>query len=242
MTMRLGIGPTRETAKWCDGRQFDGLRNTFRVSIGNSDDTLLFIWHLLYDNQYRDVIGINGYGKIFVDFLGTDDAGFPETDGERSFDISDFEINITQYSREMDPVLDAGYPTWNTEAVYKSTNNNSVREEWAVDCIFASDNWLGNGHGILINPDGTKLTTMSFAGGEEMYAEQHLADRVTAFWATSKRRLQAELRSNVSIGNNIVVGDINPQFKLTLDSTTGYPIAISHDWRDDVIKLVILEL
>ena len=67
------------------------------------------------------------------------------------------------------------------------------------------------------------------------HPEQHLADRVTTYWATAKRKLATELRADK-------ITEPSPMNKVKLDSTIGHPIAISHVWRDDVIQLTILEL
>jgi hypothetical protein len=58
---------------------------------------------------------------------------------------------------------------------------------------------------------------------------------VTTFWQTSHRRIASELRTNV-------VGAITPLNIIEQDGTTGYPIAISHDWWNDVTMLTILEV
>ena len=68
-----------------------------------------------------------------------------------------------------------------------------------------------------------------------MRPEQHLANRVVNYWQTSKRRLAVDVRTNT-------IADITPQYKVTIDGTTGYPIAITRDYWNDVTTLTILEL
>jgi hypothetical protein len=53
--------------------------------------------------------------------------------------------------------------------------------------------------------------------------------------------LRLPLRSNLSI-DGTAVNDITPQFEVTADGTVCHPIGISHDWRDDVTTLTLLEL
>ena len=188
------------------------------------------------DNLYGSPGSAQLYGKIFIDIYGSDDFTYNSTN--ETMDIADFNISFKRRS----PLVVFGYNTSrNDSCEYTASNQNNVRDEFNADCIYGSENNSKFGFGVVLNNFYEYMRELTY-GGTSMRPEQHLANRVVNYWATSKRRLETELRSNVSIGNNIVVGDINPQFKLTLDSTTGYPISISHDWRDDVTKLVILEL
>jgi hypothetical protein len=38
-----------------------------------------------------------------------------------------------------------------------------------------------------------------------------------------------------------LLGTISPIYKVTIDDTVMHPIAISRNWRDDVIRLALLE-
>jgi hypothetical protein len=95
-------------------------------------------------------------------------------------------------------------------------------------------NLMKPGYGIIMNTDYTLAESADFNGASAR-PEQHLADRVTTYWRTSKRRIATELRANV-------VPDITPRHKVVLDGTTAYPISISRQWRDDVLQLTVLEL
>ena len=106
--------------------------------------------------------------------------------------------------------------------------------EWNADCIYASDNDMSFGFGVLSNPDGTYVTTITY-GSKAMFAEQHQADRVTAYWATAKREIEVELLSHI-------IADISPLHKVTIDGTSLYPFAIGRNWRDDVTRLTLIEL
>ena len=64
--------------------------------------------------------------------------------------------------------------------------------------------------------------------------EQHLANRVAAYWAQSKRQVGVELRTDA-------IAAITPRHRLTLDGTIFNPTAISRNWRDDVTILTLLE-
>jgi hypothetical protein len=54
-----------------------------------------------------------------------------------------------------------------------------------------------------------------------------------------------EMRSDETVADATgvtVIGDIDPRTKVTVDDTECYPIAISRDWRDDVVELTVLEI
>ena len=117
---------------------------------------------------------------------------------------------------------------------YTSENNSSTGIEWNADCIFATDNNLEYGWGLLMNADGTFLSGVGY-NGHVAHPEQHLADRVANYWATSKRRMSVELRTDV-------VTEPTPKNKVTLDGCTFQTLAISHDWRDDITKLTLIQI
>ena len=121
-----------------------------------------------------------------------------------------------------------------TTKEYTAENQNQTHEEWNADCIFASDNNMEYGYGLLMNADGSFMATAPYAAGNE-HPEQHLANRVASYWAVSRRRLINDFRANT-------IADISPQYKVTIDGTTCHPVAISHDWRDDVVRLSLLEM
>ena len=66
------------------------------------------------------------------------------------------------------------------------------------------------------------------------HPEQNLLDRIIAHRSTVKILNAMELNSAENI--------ISVKNKYTFHNKVFHPIAISHDWRDDVTKLKILEL
>ena len=238
MIMRLGIGADRNSASWWNGRTWSDSVTTFEACIGGSDG---YIWSQ-YRRQtelggtagtYTRGIGVgtpNKVGKIFVDFLGSSDLD--DIDGQKSFEISEFSLEIQQKS----PGRSFGNKEdWASTREYKSSNQNNVRMEWNSDCIYATDKNMANGFGVLLNANGTHFEGYDYGSGTLKAPEQYVADRVTNYWAVAKRKLTTELRADR-------ITEPSPMNKVTLDSTTGHPIAISHDWRDDVTKLTIMEL
>ena len=97
------------------------------------------------------------------------------------------------------------------------------------------------GYGLLMNPDGSYMASAPYGNTTEQ-PEQHLANRVTAYWAQAKRMLSPDLIANANIGTGVTVMDITPRHKVTMDGTTFHPIAIDHNWRDDVVSLTLLEM
>jgi hypothetical protein len=71
-------------------------------------------------------------------------------------------------------------------------------------------------------------------GSNNEYPEQHLANRVAAYWAQSKRQVTTELRTDA-------IPAITPQYRITLDGTVFNPTAISRNWRDDITVITLLE-
>ena len=243
MWMRLGIGKTRNSAYWWTsniqgGGAWVGLTTPdvmyFKCTIGNRDNKLRV---LTPGGTYAWIskipVDANISGKIFIDFLGSDDLS--DVNGEKSFDISDFELTFTRNEEYLDYLGITKDERQNTRE-YNASNSNNVRSEFNADCIYASDNNMLFGYGVIMNANGSYFKGFQYVEhGSLVYPEQHLANRVVNYWQEARRRFEVELRSNT-------IADITPKHKTTIDGTTGYPIAISHDWRDDITKLTILEL
>ena len=184
--------------------------------------------------------GLNGF--IFIDIFGIEDNAHPSGDDPRHaepYEIADLEITFTRDKTVLPSRIDQIRPreliaSRSETKEYKASNNNQTQGEWNADCIFASDNNLAYGYGLLLNPDGTYMETVPY-GATVNHPEQHLADRVAGYWAQAKRRIGTEIRSNA-------VPSFDPTHKIVMDSTTFAPISISHNWRDDIIKLVLLEI
>lgn len=254
MYVKLGIGHTRATAKWFSTTNtWVDNETSFKVTIGNDDDTMRPVVNGgpfgggrdSYIGQISVPSGV--CGKVFFIVMGSDDI--EEFNGERELDIQDLQIAIpSDYGVIKVNGGDsasggrpfAGYSYYGAvEKVstkkYVSRNQNNVMDEVNIDCIYSTfGDDMNYGYGILINPDGTFMTNYDY-GGTMTVPEQHLADRVTTFWATSRRRMALDLRSEM-------IGDITPKNMLIVDDTKGHPIAISHDWHDDVTRVTLLDM
>ena len=245
--MSFGVGISRNSAKWWDGLEWGYTKKKFIARICGSDGVM---WSQDIPAQGEDYRMLsksiptaplgniyNVYGKIFIDIYGTDDLEYNSTD--KTLDIADFSVDFARNEQYYTSIR----VSRNDQCIYNSTNNNNVRNEFNADCIYGSENYSNFGFGVVLNGFDDYMKEISYNGSSTLERpEQHLADRVTSFWSSSKRRIESELRTNVTISANKTVGDISPQFKLTLDGTTGYPISISHDWRNDITRIKILEL
>lgn len=239
MRMRLGVGKTRATAKWWNGIQWTTTESDFEVSVGNKDDILRSIDSSGRTTVFRDTIQVGDglSGQLFVEFLGTNTMVAIE--GQRDFDIEGFSIEFTRTSKRR--ISTSGQSIYeevnrSDHREYVAKNGNNVRAEWNADCIYASDNDLSFGFGVIANPDGSyfSMTTYGSSTTPER-PEQHLADRVANYWATAKRMLELELLSNL-------IANINPMYMVTVDGSTMHPIAIGRRWRDDVTTVKLIEI
>ena len=261
MNMRLGISPTtnRSDAKWwyMDVESVSLERHyirtgwsttpkMFQAGFKGSQMQATSCFALGFGQIYQldfprlpIADGLNGF--IFIDIFGIEDAAHQSGDLRHAepYQISNLEISFTRDKT----ILPTEFMQVRARELvsersstreYKASNNNQTQGEWNADCIFASDNNLAYGYGLLLNPDGTYMETVPY-GATVNHPEQHLADRVAGYWAQAKRRIGTEVRSNA-------VPSFDPTHKIVMDSTTFSPISISHSWRDDVTKIVLLEI
>lgn len=231
--LRVGVGKDRNHAVWATpgigGRATWGSTVTaFQVVIGGSEDVLC-----------RLQLPQAAYGLLFVDILGSEDFNpFPPiiwTD--HTFEIADFSVSVQRSTMFLD--LTTGFfGRWmerelSDSRTYEATNGNKSRDEWQTDCIFASDNDMIFGYGVLINEDGTP---MKGAGtlGIITPPEEILANAVANYWTAAKTKLYMELRHDS-------VGDITPQDIVRVADVSGYAISIANEWRDDIIRVTTLQ-
>lgn len=235
MYMRLGIGTSRNDAQWWNGSSWQSSVAEFTVALGSDEDILKSVKTVSGLTVYTEVMPLPEspvlHGLLFVDFLGSSDM--PEYNEQRAFDLANFGVEY---------VTDSSNRTiWGEENLdgsreYKATNNSTMDGEWAADLIYASNDNLARGYGLLINPsDYTLMEAFVYAANTSQHPEQHLVNRVSNYYKKAKRRVSAELKSDI-------VGEFSPRNTATLDSTTGHVVSINHDWRDDVVRIVTMEI
>lgn len=260
MVMRLGIGMTRETAKWfyITGEFHGSIQSGWKTAAENGGTIPSFrahispeigvgfvgsttVVHELWWYRWFSAIPVasNLYGYLFIEFYGCHD-GDP---GLVTFEIANFSIEFTREISYIPTSWDADTGRGRTLADkrkstirYAATNNNGNLDKWNADCIFASDNNAEYGYGLLMTASGGYLGQLTY-GSVQKYPEQHLVDRVSAYYATAKRMITGSLDTNAQ-----AIASISPRNKATLDGSTFHPIAISHEWRDDATILTLLQM
>ena len=244
----IGIGHSKATAKWLDlgslpyyQVNWSSTKKIVRIStawapylhVGFLDPFLDHYFFLKSDGFPVDN-SVNGY--LFIDIYGTLDHGDKTritTDGK--FQLANLKA---EYTRDKIVVTSHGdYKVTrdrNTTKEYSAENQNASNNKWNADCIFASDNDMEYGYGLMLKSNGEYLKTAPFGGIQEI-PEQHLANRVAYFGLSSKRQYNLELRTNE-------IPAITPIDKVSFNGTVCHPIAISREWRDDVTQITLLEM
>lgn len=241
MYVRIGIGRSRETAKWLAGDNiWSDTPTDLQAEIGTKQDAFRVKIPVGGGIAYRRYIFINDplYGKLFIDFLGSSDI--KEHSGSRNFQIKNPHVKL--YQDQLMLALLGYWEYFDTTDFkdpvdvreYMANNTNNVRDEVYTDCIYATNNDMAFGYGVIINADGSYMWHALYNGLEE-YPEQHLANRIVNYWKQARRRLCIELRANA-------VQHITPEYMVTIDHSHCHPIAISHKWCDEILKLTMLEI
>ena len=260
LKMRVGIGMTRGTARWWHmdptpvgqtsvdkGWSAQGTVRYFYAGVSGGSIKSTALPYVTVTGpyvEYYNAIPVPNeaglYGYLYIDF-----GDFTSNDVQaESFEIADFTVKFSRDTIVLPSTIGEVRGREKIEERvsskdYTSDNQNSTGVEWNADCIFASDNNMKYGYGLLMNADGKFMETAPYGATltspTNEHPEQHLANRVTAYWQNSRRRLGVELRTDA-------IAEPTPVKKLTMDGTTFYPIAISHDWRDDVTKLTMLQI
>lgn len=252
--MRIGIGTSRSNAQWFY-MTIPGLPDISYFNYGWSNSPSSE-FHAFPDGNIGAAWANSGgsiiafcrfpsipipgsmYGKVFVDFLGAHDGDY--TGIGEIFQIANFKL---EYSRDSASIIGQRIRMLikdrKNSRDYVATNNNPCNNEWKASCIFASDNLMEYGYGLLMDSDGSFMSVASYNSGDTQ-PEQHLANRVASYWNGTKHRIDAELQSQ-ALASGTAINDISPRHKVTIGGVTGDPVAISHDWRDDVVTLTVIE-
>ena len=250
--MQLGIGMDRASAKW------------FYCYVGLGEYTVNSGWKTAAENSgvipsFRQHLGaqmgplivtLNGwksfpaipvadnlYGYLFIEFYGcSEDFGFGE------FELGKFSVEFSREKTELPTSITSSgrartmADKRKSTIRYAATNDNGNLDKWNADCIFATDNNAEYGYGLMMTAEGGYFGKMTY-GLVQKFPEQHLCDRVAAYYATAKRMVTGSLDSNAQ-----AIASISPRNMATLDNATFHPIAISHDWRDDKTILTLLQM
>lgn len=123
-------------------------------------------------------------------------------------------------------------------------NAGAFREEYNVDLIFASDMVYGPqnyqrhmpaGLGYLLDNTTEKpLATVSSMAGSSVIPEEELARIISVYGSTTHRLVQMSLWTDG-------VGEVTPE-KMSTGLESMFPMAIDHNWRDDITTITLIEI
>lgn len=253
MYMRFGIGKTRETAMWWNGDSWQSNAVEMSARIGGSDG-------ILYTHQRNTSYNINSNistaslteeqatGFLFVDFLGSDDV-FTDPNVDK-FELAEFAVTLVRPESEYRLLRNQRYES----RTYTSQNDSVLRSEWSAETIFASDNYMKWGPGIVLNANNTPFVGWNYANhdnadsvpirpagyptidlGAKAQPEQHLADRVALYGQRTHRMVELQLNDFRTYG------PITPRNFISINGRDLWPVAISHQWRDDILIIKAIE-
>lgn len=123
-----------------------------------------------------------------------------------------------------------------------TADGGAFPEDTTLDTIFTTDktNVVNSktfrcqaGYGLVYNGN-IVADTIPF-GTTQLKPEQHTADLIAAYGATTRQSLSIDLWSNLTSG-------VGPGYRLSLEGANYYPVSVSRRWRDDVTTLKIMEL
>jgi hypothetical protein len=229
MYMRIGIGPTRANAKWFNGSGWQDTATTVKMTICNQSSKLFYkvsgtIYDVLHSSRIEVPDAAGYYGKLWIDFLGTEDEIYYKLAPYYDFALVNFKVSY-DYGLSF-----SSLKSWDESSKEASAlTPNTVDEQWETDCIYCSYGGVKYGYGVIADPNGKPMT---------LTQEQNLANRVAAYWGTSKRQYDTDLRAEDS-----QVAAVSPTSETTIDidSTDCYPIAIGREWRDDVATIKMIQ-
>lgn len=227
LKMRVGIGQSRSTAKWWDGGSWTNTKSAFVINVGkgqgiNSNRNLsssFAAW-----NGWGIFINSEMYGRLFIDFLGVDYIQGVQQN-EYYLDIANFNVEFVSNADNNE----------REENEYISENQTEYMQEKSVTLEFASYNNNSIGSGFLLNYDGTICRVLDYPDGTAMHPEQKLAARMTRMGGYTRRMLTLDLRESV-------VGSVGTMGKSVIDGSTFCVLSVSHQYRDDIETVKLLEL
>lgn len=254
LEMRLGIGTAFDTALWWNGSSWQTELCTFYALIGGSNDTLYSYplngtqpIEVKHDIDVSSMTSAQSCGLLFVQFLGSRDA---ISGSVTQFELTDFAVTFN-LNEDASRMLDSQRYE---DRTYTSRNNSVVKSEWSAETIFATDNYLKWGPGIVLNANNTPFVGWNYAShtnadsvpirpagyptidlGAKAQPEQHLADRVALYGQRTHRMVELQLN------NFRTFGPVTPRTFISINGRDLWPVAISHQWRDDIIIIKAIE-
>lgn len=130
-------------------------------------------------------------------------------------------------------------PNTDSDNTYEVKGNAAFQNDVNISTIFASDNNNENGSGIILTPSGYYASVVEYSsqgGAEPKHPERHLVERISDYGS--------QVRSVLSF--SVLNDEITPMThdtKVTSETQTTYiPVAISHEWADDITNYTMMEV
>ena len=264
--MRLGVGMTRGTARWW---HLKGVQSSSAYQLnygwtaqGTVDEFDAYVkgGSIAGPGVYvADAIPvpvsfpliptvINGQSQNMFGYLFVDILGFHSVAGEsqESFQIENFRVTFTREDIIIPTSVAAPFrprkkkKERESSRKYTVSNPGSADNKYDVNTIFCSDKRMNYGTGQIYYPTCIPVEKAPYNNTQTtQHPEQHLANRIAAYWAQSKRRMKVELRTNLLTGN---MPEATPANKVTMDGTTFHPISFNHDWYNDITTMYLLQV
>lgn len=253
----VGIGMTYETAKWyhieCSAQGVithgwsDEQKKVYLVVNGTLKGTgigtsVAFNLDSAIDGipvpyLSQDLTVLHGY--VFVDIIG---GLYDHLHPMAKFAIGNLKI---EFSREETYIPGTTSQSTRPRKVakdrvssmdYTTLNENAIKNDKNIDLVYASDNNMNFGYGLVMQTSYAYMEKTLYNLTRE-HPEQHLADRIAAFWAAAKRIITADLRTEVVETTD----NITPLSHLVLGALHYRTLAINHQWRDDVTNVKMIQ-
>jgi hypothetical protein len=245
--IRIGIGKTRSTALWLkggsNGYDFEWSSTDTIIIMEVDQEGRVYIVTETDGEEYSHTFikcasGLSG--KLFIEILGAPDTpDYPNVRHYYIYDIGFFTVSHyhAQEQTGVDPDnVSVGFEDAGT-LKYVATNGTDVSDETDIDNIYGSSGQCAFGYGIVMNADGTYYTR---------HMEQLLANRMVSYWSQSKLSRVIDVLPNISLpvgvsAGTIQSGDITPLYAVQFGFYS-HPIAISRQWRDDIVHYTLLQI
>lgn len=255
MFVRIGIGSSRSNAKWYSLQHSSGGTITSRwqstpdvvampvsgsqlqgfTAVNIPSSVQFSTW-----GQFQSIpLDENLSGKLFIDFMGMAYGPMTTLGGTVEVQMGDFEVEYSRDVTFIPSTTDEKRARVMTDErkssrEYVSESDGQTHDEWNADCIYASDNNMEYGYGLLQLPAGGFMEKATYYTGSE-YPEKHLANRVVAYWQQAKRKLSVEV-------TQAAAAVVTPVTIVVMDDTQCQVLSIAHNWCDDVVTLGLLGL
>ena len=229
---RLKIGDL-----YYDGSSWDSnSSNVFNIPFGVEQGTFpqsgdgRIISNRQLNEQYPDYDGFSVPISVATGELQFDIVSVYTTQeqGHRAVRISDFDIEFYRHNNYAFNTKD--------ENVYQQETGSVFTEDREITTIFASDNGNSMGLGIIHEPTGYYCQDLPYSYLNDLNyekPEEHLLARMV------NRGTSTKMKETIEVVKDLVT--FNPHTMAETGNMTAYPVSISHNWRDDIENIKLLE-